>query len=260
MDCQSVLSSSTSSQTYTYWQTPDSDFCSTFQQAYDQLEEQVSSSSSTSSDTTVSESSVQNVLGAIQTQEAQAYGISTSDQLEYAKILNEAYSSGAMSDPQKFLESLSSSDLKIVQEMHSLADTINPSSLTTEGATNLLLPEGYCEDLNNDETYDVGVAKMTYFPPPDAPEEFLEAWSQCMSDYDGDSSACSLSLMDSFYGVDESGNTVAMMSTSSLDSYKTAVSDYLSMLDNFKGSLADGQYARDYPFYSHLQDLLQSAE
>jgi hypothetical protein len=75
-----------------------------------------------------------------------------------------------------FLASLSAEDLALLQQAKGLAATINVSSLSEEGAANLLLDRESHVDLNNDGLVEVGAAKIITFPPVNAPQSVKDAW------------------------------------------------------------------------------------
>jgi hypothetical protein len=235
-----------------YSQTPDSEFFDTFRTAFEQLEEQTTNA--------LSAESLIDVLGATQTEMAELRGVSAEDQLQYAAILNEAYASGDLEDPQQYLQSLSSSALDVVRRMHGLADTICATTLSNEGASNLLLPEGYSVDLDRDGIDEVGTGMILHFPPRDAPAAFTNAWFQATQDLKpGDYALHSMTLLLAFHPPGEARGLTSAFCSSDLSSYRTIVDNYLSMLENCRGMLAEGQYERDQPFFSHLQELLQEA-
>jgi len=229
-------------QRHLYSRTPDAGFFETFQAAYDRLE-QLDSPVATASDSEVkagAAGSLADVLGATQTELAGLRGVSADGQREYARILDAAYSSGGLSDPVRYLQSLSSSDLEIVRRIRSLADAINPATLSHEGAENLLLPEGYSVDLNHDGIDEVGLAKTLHFPPRDAPAEFTDAWFQATKDMGfGDYATHAMTFLLAFHPPTETDAVATGLPTNRLDSYQEVVDNYLSMLDRCRGMLAE---------------------
>ena len=261
MQCEVQLNGLTASQRASYSPTPDAGFFTAFQTAFQQYQSQTVGAPADGAGTSTSSVSLADVLGKTQTGFATCYGISTTDQSRYAAVLNEAYANGALSDPQKFLQSLSQSDLAIVQRMHCLADTINPSGLSTEGAENLLIPDGHSVDLNHDGLDEVGLAKTIHFPPRDVPASFTDAWFQATKEMDdGGYMTHALSFFLAFHPISETGQPTVGLPTNQIDSYQKVVDNYLCMLDHYRGSLAAGQYERDQPFFSRLKELLQDAQ
>jgi hypothetical protein len=258
MDCQAVASGLTATQRHAYTQTPGAGFFDAFETAFEKLEQQETTASSAGSDSSAPVSSLADVLGATQTELADVRGVSVQDQREYAAILQKAYANDALSTPKQFLQSLSSSELDVVRHIRGLADPINPSALSDEGASNLLLPEGYSVDLNHDGIDEVGAAKTLHFPPRDAPAAFTDAWFQAtQGESFGDYSMHAMTFLLAFHPPGDTGNATTGLPTDQLGSYKTVVDNYLSMLDHCQGMLAEGQYERDQPFFSSLRDLLQ---
>ena len=258
MQCPIAVSELTATQRHAYWQTPPAGFFDAFQAAFEQFEEPAGRGGSSASAPSAASLSLADVLGATQTEMADLRGVSADDQKQYAAILDEAYSDRAMDDPRKFLQSLSASELDVVRRIRCLADTINPASLSDEGASNLLLPEGYSVDLNHDGIDEVGAAKTLHFPPRDAPAAFTEAWFEATGDLGfGDYATHAMTFLLAFHPPAEAGIAGAGLASDRLESYRTVVDNYLSMLESCRGMLAEGQYQRDQPFFSRLRDLLQ---
>ena len=250
---QRAASDLTPTQRHLYSPTPDAGFFDDYQAAYGQLDQPAK-------DGSAPPTSLADVLGATQTEMADLRGVSVEDQRAYARILNQAYSSGGMNDPIRFLQSLSSSDLDVVRRMHGLADPISPGAISDEGATNLLLPEGHSVDFNHDGIDEVGIGKIMHFPPRDAPSGFMDAWFHATKDMDfSDYSLHSMTFLVSFHPPTEAGTVTTVQPTNQLGSYQTIVDNYLDMLDHYRGMLPAGQYERDQPFFSRLKSLLQNA-
>jgi len=249
----------TATQRHMYSQAPDAEFFQNFQTAYDRLTQDDQPSTDVAARAAQSDdaSSLVAVLGATQTELADLRGVTVDEQRAYAKILDDAYASGGLNDPRQFLQSLSSADLEVVRRIRSLADTIIPATLSEEGAENLLLPEGYSVDLNQDGMEEVGLARTLHFPPRDAPPEFTAAWFQATQDSDfGDYATRAMTFLFALHPPTETGATVTGLPPDKLDSYRTVVDSYLYMLEHWRGQLPAGQYERDQPFFSRLQELL----
>jgi hypothetical protein len=259
MDCIVGGIELTATQRHAYSQTPDAGFFDAFDAAYEQLQQQ--DAGSAPADGGGATLSLADVLGDTQTEMADIRGVDADDQREYATILHQAYTHDGLNDPQQFLQSLSASDLDVVRRIHCLADTINPGTLSDEGASNLLLPEGYSVDLDHDGIDEVGAAKTLHFPPRDAPAAFTDAWFQATQDLGfGDYAMASMTFLSAFHPPQTGGTVATGPPSSSVESYQTVVDNYLSMLDHYRGMLPKGQYERDYPFFSKLKGLLDAAE
>ncbi|QEI05146.1 hypothetical protein FXN63_04325 [Pigmentiphaga aceris] len=100
----------------------------------------------------------------------------------YRDVLKKADAQGGFSKPKEFLQGLNSQELHALQTMHSLADPINVSALSEEGALNLLLPQTMARDLDGNGLTSVGAAQLLIFPPAHAPQSFKDSWEQAMAD------------------------------------------------------------------------------
>ena len=80
-----------------------------------------------------------------------------------------------------FLASLDTQSLALLQQAASLAVSVNVSTLTEEGAENLLLAPTEAVDLNSDGMIEVGAALTSSFPPVNASPELRAAWEKTAS-------------------------------------------------------------------------------
>ena len=201
---------------------------------------------------------VDKVLGVTHTELQNRREVKECERERYAEILNEAYSKDGMNDPVAFLKGLSQSDLDIVRRTHSLADAIDPSVLTREGAFNLLLPEGYKVDFNQDGVSEVGIGKTCIFPPLDAPESFRSAWLSATKDMsEADYFTHQIVLWGALHPIDGSTmKTVQGLPTDDESSYSLILRQLLDTNEQFRSHLAPGQYERDRDFYHKLLALL----
>lgn len=231
-------------QRHSYTETPDAAFYSSFQQIY---EEALAGKGSTA-----------DALGTSHRELSAMRGVSSEAQATYAAILDKAYSTGAMNDPQKFLQSLSAQEMEAVRLNHCLAEPINVASLSEEGASNLLLPEGHSVDLNHDGMEEVGAAMTIHFPPRDAPADFKEAWFKATENMDeGSMMTYQLQMHIGLYGIPVDGSTgTTDAATDQLSSYTRLVDNILASLDATRGLISASQYQRDKAFYTQLQSLL----
>ena len=97
---------------------------------------------------------------------------------------------------KQVLSGLSSDDLHLVQQAAGLVDRILVSSLSEEGATNLLVGRDQASmvDLNNDGLVEIGAGKMITFPPVNAPEYVHQAWAEAIEDLPDDGTKLHLQL------------------------------------------------------------------
>lgn len=87
--------------------------------------------------------------------------------------------------PKVFLNTLSMNDLNIIKSEMGLNDDIVVSSLSEEGATNLLLNRHahYAfKDIDGDHCVDIGNQRNGYFPSSAVPTPVLEAWNNATKD------------------------------------------------------------------------------
>ncbi|WP_339724620.1 hypothetical protein [uncultured Paraglaciecola sp.] len=101
---------------------------------------------------------------------------------QFSNILNQAKDSQGSAKDR--LLAMSASELALVQKANSLAAPINVSSLSEEGAINLLSQPDHSDkvDLNNDGIVEVGAANNLIFPPVNAPAFVKTAWESATAD------------------------------------------------------------------------------
>lgn len=100
---------------------------------------------------------------------------------EFLAIQSKAEAANASKNPVAFIKSLSTAELGTLQTIHRLADPIDPSNLSVEGAYNLLQTPDYARDLDGDGRYLVGAASTFIFPGADAPALVKSAWNAVIS-------------------------------------------------------------------------------
>lgn len=121
---------------------------------------------------------------------------------QFSDILNQAKS--AQGSAKDRLLAMSAEELELVQKANSLAAPINVSSLSEEGAENLLSQPDNSDkvDLNNDGIVEVGVARNLIFPPVNAPAYVKAAWESSTADMSGpDKMMLELSMYTAMFGV-----------------------------------------------------------
>jgi hypothetical protein len=164
------------------------------------------------------------------------------------------------SDPKTALRSLSADELDVVRQAHSLAEPINISVLSDEGAANLLTAPGHTRDLNNDGLTTIGEGNMFTFPPDNAPASFKAAWEEAS---DG------LSIMDipthMIFAVGlanigrEPGDPNWVNPYASADyDYGAAVSEIIESVEyQYNHSMISfEQYQKNMSFYNKLTDAM----
>jgi len=261
MDIRAVGQPISASQRHSYSETPDSDFYQTFQSAYATAAGRLAEAEAVAGEAGPSATqALEAILGRTHVELAALRGVDSDTQARYARVLGEAYGSGAMDHARQFLASLSAEALEAVRRNHALADPINVGAISEEGARNLLLPEGYSVDLNQDGFDEVGAARVIHFPPKAAPAAVREAWFQATASMEtGDVMTYGLMMHGAIYGlrIDDTTTTVPKK-PDDIDSYRQVVADFLAALEDQRGLLTPEQYARDKDFFTRLGALLNA--
>lgn len=236
-----------------YSECPDANFFESFTAQFDRF------AGIDPEDTSAKRAALEKSLGATEVELQRRRNIDSHTSERFATLLAEAYRTGAMGDPLAFLKSLPRADLEVLRKAQSLADPINPASLSVEGAYNLLLPGGYKVDFNRDGLSEIGEGRVCFFPPLDAPQKFREAWLQTTASMEEqDTLVYSLSLWVTLHGLTEDGTHLAHSAvaatprTDLLSTYSRLIEKRLELNEHFRGFLADGQYERDAKFYKTL--------
>ncbi|MGV3609230.1 MAG: hypothetical protein ACO1RA_22700 [Planctomycetaceae bacterium] len=102
----------------------------------------------------------------------------------FEKIMQRAIDQGGINDPQAFLRSLTTEELRATQKIHGLAESIQPQGLSKEASLNLLLPPSEVQDIDHDGFLSVGAAKEWTFPPVNAPSYVKQAWKEAIAGMD----------------------------------------------------------------------------
>lgn len=239
-------------------QSPDANFFTDFKAAYARYQSAPPTGSSSDVAIQNATTTMADVMGLTYTEMAAVRGTSANDQTAYAAILNRAYSQGGMENPVAFLQSLTPQEQGVVQRAHCLAEPFDASTMSKEGAYNLLLPEGYQVDFNHDGIQEVGAGKTITFPPLDAPEQVKQAWLTATQNMDeGDMMTYQLQMHIMLYGINVNDQTSkALAPTDQIDSYREGVDKFLAWLEYAKASTPSDQYARDKTFFSDMKRLL----
>lgn len=247
------------SKIYRAQKTPDSNFYDTFKTTYQTLSATPDQANNPVTDTVKLSQGLQKLMGETYTVMADRRGIAEADRFAYAGILNKAYSSRGMEYPQAFLQSLSPAELAIIQREKSLAEPIQPTQLSKEGASNLLLPTGYTLDLNHDGYEEIGLALTSGFPPRDAPIEFQQAWAETIDSMDeGDVMTYSVMMHVAVVGirVDTTLSQAPLHATDKLQSYTEVLASLLANLPAQLPYIGLAQMQKDQEFYTRLQQAL----
>lgn len=249
----SAVSAGSSRWHYPATQTPDDAFYKSFQAAYAR---NAAALNKTVTDTLAAP--LRAVLGKEHVDRSGNAGIGVDEQAEFAAVLNKAYASDAMADPQKFLLSLSMQEMEALRINHGLADTIHVGGLSSEGASNLLLPRGYSLDLNNDGLEEVGAARTMSFPPRDAPAEFVTKWRAITADMDpGDEMVYAFEMHHALYGFHLDDQPAREPpATDLMSTYRMAIQNLLENVEVSKQNNTQAWYDRNKAFYTSLKALM----
>lgn len=139
----------------------------------------------------------------------QVRGLSGQQVDDFTELLNQANQQLEQDRSAKqVLSDMSGDELALLQKATSLASTINVSSLSNEGALNLLAQPDKTGmvDLNNDGIVEIGKAKMITFPPLNAPPSIHAAWEKATENMaEGDKMIMQLHMHTAVYGFQIEG-------------------------------------------------------
>lgn len=175
---------------------------------------------------------------------------------DYKAILSKAYREGGYQAPLAFLQNLSPEELKTVQQVQHLADSIQPTGLSEEAALNLLIPPAAQVDSNADGFTSVGRAQTVRFPDSRTPAKVRDAWEEATASLtEGDKLMYVLQI--SRIGlITETENDYPTPAVS-VDSFEQKANQWLEYLDYFKAQIPLEQYERDHRFWTEFRTALQ---
>lgn len=190
---------------------------------------------------------------------------------DYGNILVDAYHKGGYASPQQYLRSLDQEQLSAIQQVHHLADPIDPQQLSPEASLNLILPPPAQIDENNDGLTAVGAAYTLRFPNSDTPSEVRDAWDTATADLRDEDKMLytlqmSMPLITANLHIDEEGRFIRASQPGDSDwvnpmaaknfSYKQFASDWLQYLKDFGSQMQPEQVQRDQKFWTSFRDHL----
>ena len=190
---------------------------------------------------------------------------------DYGNILVDAYQKGGYASPQQYLRSLDRDQLSAIQQVHHLADPIDPQQLSPEASLNLILPPPAQVDENNDGLTAVGAAYTLRFPSSDTPSEVRDAWDAATADLSDEdkmfySLQMSMPLITANLHFDEDGRFIRASQPGDSDwvnpmaaknfSYKQFANDWLQYLKDFESQMPPEQVHRDQKFWTAFRDYL----
>jgi len=139
----------------------------------------------------------------------QTRGLSETQVTDFASLLKEAHEQQDNNiSAKEVLNTMSKSELQLLQTATSLAAPINVNSLSKEGAVNLLAQPDKTGlvDLNNDGIVEVGAGRRVMFPPVNAPAHVKDAWDKSTEGLSFfDKAVLELNLHISVYGTEING-------------------------------------------------------
>jgi hypothetical protein len=189
---------------------------------------------------------------------------------QFQDILAKAESANASASPKAFLNNLSPSEMEVLRKVHSLGAPIQISSLTNEGAANLLVQPGSARDLDNNGLTSIGIGNMITFPPENAPASFKAAWNSAtegMSFGDIPTQMIFAVGLANLHYDPVSGRVTSVepgdanwrnpYADPNFD-YKGAVNDAMAALKfNYQhGGMSKEKYQQDMAFYSRLTEAM----
>lgn len=175
---------------------------------------------------------------------------------DYKAILSRAFRESGYQAPLAFLQNLSPEELKTVQQVQHLADSIQPTGLSEEAALNLLIPPAAQVDSNADGFTSVGRAQTVRFPDSRTPAKVRDAWEEATASLtEGDKLMYVLQI--SRIGlITETENDYPTPAVS-VDSFEQKANQWLEYLDYFKAQIPLEQYERDHRFWTEFRTALQ---
>ena len=190
---------------------------------------------------------------------------------DYQVILLDAYAHGGYVNPEQYVKSLAPEQLKTIQQVHHLAEAIDPISLSTEASLNLLLPPGAQVDADHNGLVAVGAGSMLQFPNSDTPTNVRDAWNTAIADVpEQDRLTYQMEMMMPVVlanlKVDDNGQFVRSVQPGDADwtnpmnsaefSYEKSANDWLDYLELFKNQMSSQQYHSDKKFWTKFRDQL----
>ncbi len=194
---------------------------------------------------------------------------------DFGQILYDAYHNGGYANPKEYLRSMSSDQLKTIQQVQHLADPIDPTKLSEEASLNLLLPPDTQVDCDCDGFTSVGIAYTFRFPDSNTPQPVRQAWEQAaMNLSEGDRLTMVLQMMlpivTANIHTDADGRYLRSSNPGDADwtnpmarhdfSYTRFAQDRLDYLDYFQSKLSLEQYSLEHKFWTTFKNDLSELD
>lgn len=145
-------------------------------------------------------------------------GLDAGEQERAGAIWSSAREAVANGQGRAFLKTLDAGSLAVLQEAAGLADRISVSTLSEEGAENLLVKPTEGIDRNHDGLLEVGIGKLIVFPPPDASPALRSAWASTIDGLDsGDVAMLAFQLASPSIPIDGGAPKLADLSAPDFD-------------------------------------------
>lgn len=188
----------------------------------------------------------------------------------FGKIVRDAYANNGYVNSKQHVEGLSKDELRILQQIHGLADPIQADGLSEEGALNLLIAPSAGVDLNRDGITTVGRANKLEFPDSTTPPDVREAWEAVTANLSpadlGDRVLMikgELTLNNTYANPDgtfayrvEPGDPRWVNTFATEGSFKRFAQGQLATTERFRYQMPPSQYERDKAFWSDFLSLL----
>ncbi|EMI45561.1 hypothetical protein [Rhodopirellula sp. SWK7] len=190
---------------------------------------------------------------------------------KFAAVIDRAYREGGYADPKSFLNTLSKDELKTVQNVHWLANSIDVNSLSEEGALNLLIPPAAQVDLNRDGLTQSGLAYGIRFPDSTTPKEVADAFEDAtagMSEMDKSLHVLHMKMPVLLANIHLNSDGTFSHQVEPGDpefrnpmleegySYSNAAREWIEYLDYFKNTMDPRRYESERAFWTDFQSRL----
>ncbi len=190
---------------------------------------------------------------------------------DFGRIVHDAVQAGAYAAPEAWLRSLPAADLAALQQVHHLADPIEPCTLSREGALNLLMPPAATVDLDGNGLTSAGRGGSLPFPDSRTPPQAVRAWEQATRGMSAEEKLLRSGSIVFHVGpenihLNSRGECVRVSMPGDPDfvnareaagfSWADFAAGKLDALEHFKSKIEPAQYARDRAFWSAFRDAL----
>lgn len=160
---------------------------------------------------------------------------------------------------KEFVLTLDDYELSVVQKSKLIADRINPSKLSAEGAENLFVVQGDDRkyvDLDNDGITEIGEGKVIIFPPPNSPDSVKDAWDETSKNMTFEQK---MLVMGSFL-AETIGDRNQNYSPSVRNPYGSTSQDFSDLIDRIISRLHRFSYAVEDDFREKHDFVIRSLE